>query len=271
MKRGVWLVVVATPIFGALAAQATGGSAAADGAPPLKSESSQPAVPAAQPQDFYALGVLLSHNLEPFDLSEKEFKRVLAGVSDGYHQRAHLDQQQNYLGHIMVLQTQRQIRVLQRSKEAGAAYVDKIAALPGARRTPSGLVYAPSAEGNGAMPKLRDRVKVQYTGKLIDGTVFDSTNQRGEPANLAMVGIIPCWKEALQLMRVGGRARVVCPAELAYGDTGSPPLIPPSATLDFQIELLDVTQRTAPPKSPSVTAPAASQSPASTPLPSADP
>jgi len=96
--------------------------------------------------------------------------------------------------------------------------------------------------GTGPTPKPSDTVKVHYHGTLTDGTVFDSSVQRGQPATFQLSGIIPCWKEGLQLMKVGGKSRLVCPPELAYGDRGAPPRIKPGATLVFEVELLEIAK-----------------------------
>jgi FKBP-type peptidyl-prolyl cis-trans isomerase FkpA len=129
---------------------------------------------------------------------------------------------------------------LTQEKQNGQAYLDKAATQPNAKRTVSGLLYLQLKEGAGASPTPADRVKVHYTGKLIDGTVFDSSVRRGQPATFGLNQIIACWQEALQLMKAGGKARIVSPSNLAYGDSGAPPDIPPGATLDFEIELLEV-------------------------------
>jgi FKBP-type peptidyl-prolyl cis-trans isomerase FkpA len=129
---------------------------------------------------------------------------------------------------------------LEREKQAGQAYLDRIATESGARKTASGLVYLLVSEGSGASPARADRVKVHYTGKLTNGTVFDSSVRRGQPATFGLNEVIACWTEALQLMKVGGKARIISPSNLAYGDRGAPPDIPPGATLDFEVELLDV-------------------------------
>jgi FKBP-type peptidyl-prolyl cis-trans isomerase len=129
---------------------------------------------------------------------------------------------------------------IEREKQTGQAYLDKVAAQPGAKKTATGLLYISLLEGSGASPTPTDRVKVHYTGKLIDGTVFDSSVRRGEPATFGLNQIISCWQEALQLMKAGGKARIISPSKLAYGDRGAPPQIPPGATLDFEIELLEV-------------------------------
>ena len=124
---------------------------------------------------------------------------------------------------------------------SGQAFLDKAAAEPGAVKTASGLVYHEITPGNGASPKATDTVKVHYRGTLIDGTEFDSSYKRNEPAEFPLNRVIPCWTEGVQKMKVGGKARLVCPASIAYGDAGSPPVIPGGATLVFEIELLGVT------------------------------
>jgi len=106
-------------------------------------------------------------------------------------------------------------------------------------RTRSGLQITHLVEGTGSSPGPTDRVKVDYHGTLVNGTIFDST--RGErPRTFRLDGVIPCWTEGLQHMRVGGKALLRCPARIAYGLRGSPPLIPPNATLLFEVELLIV-------------------------------
>jgi FKBP-type peptidyl-prolyl cis-trans isomerase len=86
-------------------------------------------------------------------------------------------------------------------------------------------------------------VKVHYEGRLIDGKVFDSSIKRGEPATFPLSGVIACWTEGLQTMKVGGKAQLVCPAAIAYGPNGSPPTIPPQATLVFDVELLEIVKK----------------------------
>jgi FKBP-type peptidyl-prolyl cis-trans isomerase FkpA len=131
-------------------------------------------------------------------------------------------------------------------KQAGQKYQDKAAAEKGATRTKSGLIFKSLKEGSGASPTATDTVKVNYQGTLTDGKVFDSSYQRNEPATFPLNGVIPCWTEGLQMMKVGGKARLVCPADIAYGDRGSPPDIKPGSTLVFDVELLDVQK----PKNP---------------------
>lgn len=109
-------------------------------------------------------------------------------------------------------------------------------------KTASGAVVIPEKQGTGASPTATDKVKVHYEGKLVDGTVFDSSRKRNEPAEFPLNGVIKCWTEALQKMKVGGKAKVVCPAAIAYGEQGRPPVIPGNAVLTFEVELLDIVK-----------------------------
>jgi FKBP-type peptidyl-prolyl cis-trans isomerase FkpA len=122
------------------------------------------------------------------------------------------------------------------------AFLDKAAAEPGAIKTASGLVYRVITAGSGASPKATDTVKVNYRGTLINGKEFDSSYARNEPAEFPLNMVIPCWTEGVQMMKVGGKSRLVCPASIAYGDRGAPPDIPGGATLVFEIELLGITK-----------------------------
>jgi FKBP-type peptidyl-prolyl cis-trans isomerase len=112
----------------------------------------------------------------------------------------------------------------------------------GAVKTASGAVVIPIKAGKGASPKATSTVKVHYEGKLLDGKVFDSSLKRGEPIEFPLGGVIPCWTEGLQKMKVGGKAKLVCPSETAYGPNGAPPVIPPNAVLTFEVELLSIVR-----------------------------
>ena len=109
--------------------------------------------------------------------------------------------------------------------------------------TGTGLVYQSLREGTGASPAPIDIVKVHYKGTLQDGTVFDSSYDRHEPAEFPLNRVIRCWTEGVQRMKVGGKAKLTCPASIAYGERGAGGVIPPNATLEFEIELLAVTKR----------------------------
>jgi FKBP-type peptidyl-prolyl cis-trans isomerase FkpA len=140
---------------------------------------------------------------------------------------------------IQPLATSRSAAVAVKEKAASAAYLAKCAAEPGAVKTDSGLVYREVKAGTGASPKATDTVKVHYRGTLVNGTEFDSSYKRNEPAQFPLNGVIKCWTEGVQRMKVGGKSTLVCPSDLAYGDQGRPS-IPGGATLTFDIELLDI-------------------------------
>ncbi|MBL8200796.1 MAG: FKBP-type peptidyl-prolyl cis-trans isomerase [Chromatiales bacterium] len=202
---------------------------------------------AAQPQPgtedekaLYALGVILSRNLQPFGLSATELAMVQAGLVDGAQDKVTLKDPDAYIPKLQALEKTRSAAGAEREKAAGAAYLARAAAEKGATKTASGLVIRTLVPGTGAMPTARDQVRVHYEGKLVDGTVFDSSIERKEPATFPLTGVIPCWTEAVQLMKVGGKSQVVCPSALAYGDAGRPPQIPGGATLVFQVELLGI-------------------------------
>ena len=246
-----------------LALAAAQGSAAAAAASNAKSGANAPAPVSTAPTSeddkaLYALGVLISRNLETFSLSNAELKVVEQGLTDGANHHPALDAD-TYNQQIQALQRTRIAAIDEKQKTAGQAFLDKAAAQPGAQKTATGLVYIPVSDGKGAIPERSDRVSVTYEGKLIDGTVFDSTAKHGgQPVQMNVSGIIACWTEALQLMKAGGKARVVCPSSLAYGDRGAPPTIMPGATLDFSIELLEVLPKQAtPPPAASPGAPGA--------------
>lgn len=126
------------------------------------------------------------------------------------------------------------------SKSDNESFLDKAAAEPGAVRTSSGLIYRELTPGNGPSPSATDVVTVNYRGTLTDGTEFDSSYKRNEPAQFPLNRVIPCWTEGVQKMKVGGKAKLTCPAAIAYQDRGAPPTIPPGATLVFEVELLKI-------------------------------
>jgi FKBP-type peptidyl-prolyl cis-trans isomerase FkpA len=125
-------------------------------------------------------------------------------------------------------------------REKGKAFQDQAAQEPGAVRTESGLIYQELTAGTGASPQASDVVRAHYRGTTIDGKEFDSSYRRGEPELFPLGDVIRCWTEGLQRMKVGGKARLVCPPELAYGDRGAPPDIAGGATLIFEVELVDL-------------------------------
>ena len=189
---------------------------------------------------LYALGLAISQSLGTFALSESELEFVKTGITDGVLKRTPKADLQAFGPKIQQLQQTRAAAVAEGEKKAGAAYLAKAAAEKGSIKTDSGIVITPIKPGTGATPKATDTVKVHYHGTLTDGTVFDSSVKRGEPATFPLSQVIKCWTEGVQQIKVGGKSRLVCPANLAYGDRGSPPTIKPGATLTFEVELLEI-------------------------------
>ena len=201
-----------------------------------------PEVKSDDDKTMYALGVALSQNLENFSLTEQELELVKLGLTDGVLKRAKkVPDVESYGPKLQQLARARMANVAATEKKAAQPFLEKAAAEKGAQRTSSGLIYSELKAGTGDMPTPTDVVKVNYEGRLMDGTVFDRS--RGTPASFPLNGVIKCWSEGLQKMKVGGKAKLVCPADIAYGDTGSPPLIKPGAPLVFEVELLEIVKK----------------------------
>ena len=189
---------------------------------------------------IYALGLALAREIEPFHLDEAELGTLAQGLKDGVLSRPPQVDLEVQGPKIQEFGTARVAAASAEEKKASEAFLAAAAAEPGAEKLASGLVFREVAPGAGASPKTSDTVKVHYHGTLRDGTVFDSSVDRGTPAEFPLDGVIPCWTEGVQKMKVGGKARLVCPASIAYGDRGAPPKIKPGAALAFDVELIEI-------------------------------
>jgi FKBP-type peptidyl-prolyl cis-trans isomerase FkpA len=204
-----------------------------------KPESPAPvALTTDEEESIYALGLSIYKSLGQFDLSPHEWDLVKRAMADAAAGRPAVDLNE-WGPKIGPLAQERSARGAERQKAASASYLEKAAAEPGAVRTPSGMIYRELKTGSGDSPKATDTVKVHYRGTLLDGTEFDSSYRRNEPAQFPLNGVIACWTEGVQKMKTGGKAVLVCPSSLAYGDQGRPS-IPGGATLVFEIELLEI-------------------------------
>jgi FKBP-type peptidyl-prolyl cis-trans isomerase FkpA len=214
-----------------------------------------PAFAAAEPQTedqktLYAIGEILGRQLSVLNLTGDEMEMVKQGMYDTAAGKKGLVDVEAYRQKIQQFAVNR--RNAQGEKLAGESktYMDKAAKEKGAVKTESGMIYQSLKEGSGASPKPTDKVKVHYRGTLIDGKEFDSSYQSGQPAEFRLDQVIKCWTEGVQKMKVGGKARLICPPDLAYGPAGSG-MIPGNATLVFDVELLDVvkggTEQSVPP------------------------
>ncbi|MFN0317830.1 MAG: FKBP-type peptidyl-prolyl cis-trans isomerase [Burkholderiales bacterium] len=191
---------------------------------------------------LYALGVAISQSLANFGLSEAELDMVKTGLTDGVLKHTPKVDMQAYGPKVQQLAQARATSVAEAEKKKSASFLTKTAAEAGVKKTASGALVKTIKEGTGPTPSASDTVTVHYHGTLVDGTVFDSSVKRGEPATFPLSGVIKCWTEGLQMIKTGGKSRLVCPANVAYGDRGSLPIIKPGATLVFDVELLQIVK-----------------------------
>jgi FKBP-type peptidyl-prolyl cis-trans isomerase FkpA len=197
-----------------------------------------PALASDDAQIVYAIGLSMWRNLASLDLTPEEVALVQRALADAAAGKPALDAQ-DYSSKMQEFARVRSTRRAEVEKARGQATLAAAAAEPGAVKTESGMVFRELVAGVGDSPKATDTVEVHYRGTLVDGSEFDSSYKRGEAAKFGLNRVVKCWTEGLQKMRPGGKAKLVCPSELAYGDRGRPG-IPPGATLVFEVELLSV-------------------------------
>ena len=190
----------------------------------------------------YALGLSIGNNFQNSGIKKLQVEDFVKGLEDvlGEKQPAisYEEAKQVINDYFMKLQQER----LEINKQAGAEFLEINRHKAGVIELPSGLQYEILKQGTGAKPSASDKVKCHYHGTLINGTVFDSSVQRGEPATFGVSQVIPGWVEALQLMPVGSKWRLFIPSNLAYGEHGAGDVIEPNSTLIFDVELLDIVK-----------------------------
>jgi len=198
----------------------------------------------AKQKTSYAIGLDIGTSLKRQEI-DVDARALTAGIADGLAGKPALTEEEQKAT-LMDLQKSAMAKAEEKQKaaagknlKAGEAFLAENAKKDGVKTTASGLQYKVIKSGTGPSPKPTDTVKVHYTGTLIDGTVFDSSVQRGEPITFPVNGVIPGWTEALQLMKVGDKWKLFIPAKLAYGEEGPGP-IGPNSTLIFDVELLGV-------------------------------
>jgi FKBP-type peptidyl-prolyl cis-trans isomerase len=232
------LALIACALLGGLACEQKAGGPS--GAAPGSAASEAGGLETDDQKTIYALGLALARELEPFSLSEAEIGTLEQGLRDGVFGASPKVDLETQGPHIQTLAKSRLAAKAADETKASESFLAEAAAAPGAQKLDSGLVYLEVAPGSGASPASTDTVKVHYHGTLRDGTVFDSSVERGSPAQFPLDRVIPCWTEGVQKMKVGGKSRLTCPAAIAYGDRGAPPKIKPGAALAFEVELLEV-------------------------------
>jgi FKBP-type peptidyl-prolyl cis-trans isomerase FkpA len=201
--------------------------------------SAQSALDNDEQKTLYALGIALGSNLGQFSLTNDELAIVEIGLRDSVLGNDPQVDMQFYGPLIQGLANSRSASRAAAERDASAAFLAEMASQPGAEKSATGVIYIPITVGTGASPSATDTVRVHYHGTLRDGTVFDSSVDRGEPISFPLNGVIPCWTEGVQKMMVGGKAKLVCPSDTAYGNTGQGP-IPGGAALAFEVELLGI-------------------------------
>jgi FKBP-type peptidyl-prolyl cis-trans isomerase FkpA len=188
----------------------------------------------------YTLGVMVGRSIGVFNLSPEELELVKAGLTDSVNKKKPVVATETYEPKVNELARTRSVGAANAEKARAKSVIEAAAREPGAVKLPSGMVIRTTKPGSGPSPEASDQVKVHYQGTLTDGTVFDSSIKRKEPATFPLGGVIKCWTEGVQKMKVGEKALLTCPSELAYGDQGRPPTIPGGATLIFDVELLEI-------------------------------
>ena len=195
----------------------------------------------------YALGMSMGNNFKSSGIEKivsSDFADGVAAVYEGATPKMSYDEAkaviQSFFSQLQEKQNAAMAEMARVNAEAGKAFLAENAKRSEVKTTASGLQYEVIAEGDGNKPSANNTVKVHYTGSLIDGTVFDSSVQRGEPAVFGVTQVIPGWVEALQMMTVGSKWRLFIPSELAYGANGTGNIIGPNATLIFEVELLGI-------------------------------
>lgn len=258
MKFNQWIlagVVSAFFISGSVTAQTKKPVATrpTSGAKPAASTKAAPATTAlASTQDSisYSIGLFMAQNLKQQGINDLNNALLMRGLEDALKgQKTQLTQDQ--AGQVMQSFMQKQMlarnaeatKASAENKKIGTAFLTENKAKAGVTTTASGLQYSIEKEGTGAKPTATDRVKVHYTGRLLDGKVFDSSVERGQPAEFGVGEVIKGWTEALQLMPVGSKWKLYIPSDLAYGDRGAGADIKPGSTLVFDVELLDIVKQ----------------------------
>ena len=191
-------------------------------------------------QASYGLGVLIASNLKPQAGDSIILDLIVAGLKDVFQNKPLKMDQQQCSGIVQQYMQQNMEKKSSRSKAESQAFLDKNKTQEGVQVTASGLQYKVITTGSGKAPLASDNVTVHYIGKLTDGTVFDNSVERGEPATFGVGQVIPGWTEALQLMHEGDKWLLFIPHDLAYGEQGAGGVIPPYATLIFEVELIKV-------------------------------
>lgn len=259
MKKNYLAVVIAALAFSLAACDAKSDANKADEKPVAQAVDQAPAMQITEPENnaatadsnlseemkdvSYAVGFTFGSNIKSTGVTSIDQSQVLQGFSDALAGKESRLSPEQFQAAMTALQAEIKKNVEEKVKayeELGSKLLEENAKRKGVVTTKSGLQYEVLEKGKGPSPKESDIVKVNYEGKLPDGTVFDSSIKRGEPAEFPVNAVIPGWQEALKLMKVGEKVKLTIPSDLAYGASGFQNVIPPNSVLVFDVELLDI-------------------------------
>jgi FKBP-type peptidyl-prolyl cis-trans isomerase FkpA len=232
----------------AAAAPSTTATPASSAAKPIKKKAaaSGETFKTEDERTFYAYGFRVGQNLAATTPTEGEARAIAQGLRDAITGKTEAVSMAAYLPKVGEMVTKRMSVKTDAVKAKGRAFADQFAKDDTVKAIPMGGFIKTLTEGSGPTPSADDTVKVNYRGTLIDGTEFDSSYKRNEPATFPLKNVIPCWTNGVAMMKVGGKAKLVCPSDVAYGDQGHPPTIPGGSTLIFEVELLEIVKSDAP-------------------------
>lgn len=191
----------------------------------------------------YAWGLAMGRQLQGMGMKDLNVKDFSDGVASVFEQKEPAMSPEEAQKLIQDYLNDLQQKAEEAAKAAGTAFLKENKQNPNVKETSTGLQYVVEKEGTGAQPTAEDEVTVHYTGRLLDGTVFDSSVNRGEPATFPLNRVIPGWTEGVQLMKEGAKYTFFIPSDLAYGPQGIPGAIPPHSTLIFDVELIKVVKK----------------------------
>jgi FKBP-type peptidyl-prolyl cis-trans isomerase len=238
----VTLSRLACVLFVGAALCLAGACSKAENAP---AEGAAPATPTGDPatvedqKTIYAMGRLAAEQLDAFAFNEAEREQFVNGVRDQLEKKGDAVKPEDYAQRVNALTQSRLAILATNERKKGEAYVVKAAAESGAEKLESGMIFTEVQAGTGASPKPQDGVRAQLKLSDVDGNVIENSMERGQPVNLIVGTVIPCLSQGLQKMKAGGKAKFVCPAEIAYGNQ-APSKIKPGQTLVFEVELVEV-------------------------------
>lgn len=206
-----------------------------------KKEEAKYEIKTEEDKTFYALGAMLGRQLKGFSLTDNELKALKKGLGDvAQGRKTEVEKLVSYQKKVQEIFRERRKSNVAKIKKEGKGYLETFLKEEGVKKTKSGLAYKILKAGKGNFPKSTDVVEVHYHGTLIDGTVFDSSVERKRKVSFPLNRVIKGWTEGLQLIKEGGKIKLVIPSELGYGEHGAPPKIPGGSTLVFEVELFTI-------------------------------